>query len=171
MNILQCFQSFKRKNKGVLVKGHKFQSQYQVPIILAYPLIVIVSVVPLLLFLCPCSPHSVIIVPHRSPLLLLLCLYISIVIQALIILGPLSYIQKVGFYNLNHPRIVHLCNVKEVSASKWLISKVLISLFFYFWSWFHNIWCQSFGLQGFAAPNRSSWNFCYKFFYTKVQKL
>ena len=31
-----------------------------------------------------------------------------------------------------HPRIVHLCNVLEVSPSKWIISKALISLFFYF---------------------------------------
>ena len=37
-----------------------------------------------------------------------------------------------------HPRIFHSCNVLEVSPLKWLISKALISLFFYFWSWFHN---------------------------------
>jgi len=39
---------------------------------------------------------------------------------------------------LNHPRIVHLCNVKEVSPSKRLNSKVLIYLFYLFLSWFHN---------------------------------
>ena len=78
---------------------------------------------------------------------------------------------KMRFSHLNHPRIVHLCNVKEVSPLKWLISKALISLFFYFGSWFHNIWYQSFGFQGFPASNRSSWNFFYKFFSTKVQKL
>ena len=37
-----------------------------------------------------------------------------------------------------HPIIFHSCNVLEVAPSKWLISKALISLFFYFWSWFHN---------------------------------
>ena len=31
-----------------------------------------------------------------------------------------------------HPRIVHSCNVLEVAPSKWLISKALISLLFYF---------------------------------------
>ena len=44
------------------------------------------SISPLLLFLCPCSPHIVIIVPHRSPLLLLLFPYIVIVMLARIIL-------------------------------------------------------------------------------------
>ena len=37
-----------------------------------------------------------------------------------------------------HPRIVHLCNVKEVSPSKRLNSKALIYLFYLFLSWFHN---------------------------------
>ena len=41
---------------------------------------------PLLLFLFPCCPHIVIIVPHISQLLLLLCPYIIIVMSALIIL-------------------------------------------------------------------------------------
>ena len=82
----------------------------------------------------------------------------------------LLYIER-RFCNLNHPRIVHLCNLLEVSPSKWLISKALISIFFYFWSWFHKIWYQSFGFQGFTSPNRSSWNFRYNVFPTKVQKL
>ena len=37
-----------------------------------------------------------------------------------------------------HPRIVHLCNVKEVAPSKRLNSKALIYLFYLFLSWFHN---------------------------------
>ena len=37
-----------------------------------------------------------------------------------------------------HPRIVHLCNVKEVAPSKRLISKAFIYLFYLFVSWFHN---------------------------------
>ena len=37
---------------------------------------------PLIILLYPCSPHIVIIVPHRSPLLLLLCPYIIIVRSA-----------------------------------------------------------------------------------------
>ena len=37
-----------------------------------------------------------------------------------------------------HPRIVHLCNVKEVAPSKRLNSKVLIYLFYLFLRWFHN---------------------------------
>ena len=41
---------------------------------------------PLIIFVCPCSPHIVIIVPHGSPLLLLLCPYIFIIMLALIIL-------------------------------------------------------------------------------------
>ena len=41
---------------------------------------------PILVFLFPCSPHIVIIVPHRSPLLLLLFPYIIIVMLALIVL-------------------------------------------------------------------------------------
>ena len=52
----------------------------------------------------------------------------------------------------------------------WLMSKALISLFFYFWSWFHNIWYQSFGFQGFTVPNRSSWTFRYNLFSTNFQK-
>jgi len=39
---------------------------------------------------------------------------------------------------LNHPRIVHLCNVKEVAPSKRLNSKALIYLFYLFLSWVHN---------------------------------
>ena len=39
-----------------------------------------------------------------------------------------------------HPRIVHLCNVKEVAPSKRLNSKALIYLFYLFLSWFHNNW-------------------------------
>ena len=42
------------------------------------------------------------------------------------------------FCHLNHQRIVHLCNVKEVSPSKRLNSKALIYLFYLFLSWFHN---------------------------------
>jgi len=37
---------------------------------------------------------------------------------------------------LYHRRIVHLCNVKEVSPSKRLILKLLIYLFYLFVSWF-----------------------------------
>ena len=40
---------------------------------------------------------------------------------------------------MNHLRIIHLCNVKEVSSLKRLISKVLIYLFYLFVSWFHNM--------------------------------
>ena len=40
---------------------------------------------------------------------------------------------------MNHPRIVHLCNVKEVAPSKRLNSKALIYIFYLFLSWFHNI--------------------------------
>ena len=82
----------------------------------------------------------------------------------------LLYIER-RFCKLYHPRIVHLCNVLEVAPSKCLISKALISLFFYCWSWLHNIWYQSFGFKGFAAPNRSSWNFRYNFVSTQLQKL
>ena len=52
---------------------------------------------------------------------------------------PWTPIYRRRFCHLYHPRIVHLCYVLEVAPSKSLISKVLISLFFYFWSWFHNI--------------------------------
>ena len=81
------------------------------------------------------------------------------------IVTPWTPIYRRRFCHLYHPRIFHLCNVKEVSPSMWLIYKALIFLFFYFWSWFHNIWYQSFGFQDFVAPKRSSWNFLYKFFY------
>ena len=87
----------------------------------------------------PCSAHIVTIVPHRSPLLLLLCPYIIIVMSTLIILWTLRllYIER-RFCHLNHPRIVHLCNVKEVAPSKRLNSKALIYIFYLFLSWFHN---------------------------------
>jgi len=41
-------------------------------------------------------------------------------------------------FHLYHPRIVHLCNVKEVAPSKRLNSKALIYLFYLFLSWFRN---------------------------------
>src|ERR1700722_7241458 len=86
-----------------------------------------------------CNAHIVTIVPHRSPLLLLFCPYIIIVMSALIIFLPLRllYIERRSFH-LYHPRIVHLCNVKEVTPSKRLNSKELIYFFYLFLSWFHN---------------------------------
>ena len=132
----------------------------QVHILLVQSLIV-VSVTPLLLLFYPCNP-----------ILLLFFPYIIIVTSARITLWPhgLLYIER-SFRHLYHPKIVHLCNLKEVSLSKYLIYKALISLLFHFWSWFHNIWYQRFGFQGFASPNRSSWNFHYNIVFTKVQKL
>jgi len=87
----------------------------------------------------PCSAHIVTIVPHRSTLLLLLYPYIIIVMSALIMLLPLRllYIERRSFH-LYHRRIVHLCNIKEVTPSKRLNSKALIYLFYLFLSWFHN---------------------------------
>ena len=109
------------------------------------------SVAPLLLLLFPCSPHIVIIVPHKSPLLLFLCPYIIIFRSARIILWPreLLYIEM-RFCHLYHPRIFHSCSVLELAPLKWLISKAWISRFFSFWSWFHNIWYQSFEILGFC---------------------
>ena len=49
----------------------------------------------------------------------------------------LLYIER-RYFHLYHPRIVHLCNVKEVAPSKRLNSKVLIYIFYLFLSWFHN---------------------------------
>ena len=87
----------------------------------------------------PCSAHIVTIVTHRSPLLLLLCPYIIIVMSALIMWWPLRllYIERRSIH-LYHRRIAHLCNVKEVAPSKRLNSKALIYLFYLFLSWFHN---------------------------------
>jgi len=39
---------------------------------------------------------------------------------------------------LYHPRIVHLCDVKEVALSKRLNSKAFNYIFYLFVSWFHN---------------------------------
>ena len=57
--------------------------------------------------------------------------------SALIMLWPLRllYIERRSF-QLYHPRIVHLCNVKEVAPSKRLNSKSLIYLFYLFWAGF-----------------------------------
>jgi len=99
------------------------------PIILVYSINVIISVTPLLLLLCPCSPHIVIIVPHTSPLLLLLCPYIIIVMSTLIILWPLRLLSiERRFFHLNHPWIVHLCNVKDVSPEEANLDVVNLSL-------------------------------------------
>ena len=114
-----------------------------------------------ILFLYPCNPRIFIIVPLH---------YYCQVIQDYIV-TPWTPIYIKEVFSFDHPRIFHLCNVKDVSPSKWLIYKAFISLFFYFWRCFHKIWYQSFGFQGFDAPNRSSWNFHYNFFSTKVQKL
>ena len=88
----------------------------------------------------PCSAHIVTLVPHRSPLLLLLCPYIIIFMSALIMLWPLRllYIER-RYFHLYHPRIVHLCNVKEVAPSKRLNSKALIYLFYLFLRWLSSI--------------------------------
>ena len=95
------------------------------------------------------SPYINSVVPYYvslTPILLLLRPYIIIVRLTRITLWPtritlwphgLLYIER-RFCHLYHPRIFHLCNVLEVAPSKWLISKALISLFFYFWSWLHN---------------------------------
>ena len=133
---------------------------HQVPILLVQSLI-FVSVTLLLLFLYPCNPNIVIIVPLH---------YYCQVGQDYIV-TPWTPIYRRRFCHLYHPRIVHLCNVKVVTPSKWLIYKALISLFFYFWSWFHNIWYQSFGFYGFVAPNKPSWKYHYKSIYTTVQKM
>jgi len=45
---------------------------------------------------------------------------------------------------LNHARIVHLYNVKEVAPLNRLISKAFIYLFYLFVSWFHNSGCMHF---------------------------
>ena len=45
----------------------------------------------------------------------------------------LLYIER-RFCHLYHPRIVHLCNVKEVSPSKRLNSKALIYLLYLLWA-------------------------------------
>ena len=84
-------------------------------------------------------PTLLLLCPIRSPLLLLLRPYIIIVMSALVMLWPLRllYIERRSFH-LYHPRIVHLCNVKEVAPSKRLNSKALIYLFYLFLSWFHN---------------------------------
>ena len=97
------------------------------------------------LFLLVYPPYSYCCTPI-VPILLLLCPYIIIVSSARIIFWPNEILYIEGrFFHLCHPRIFHLCNVKEVSPLKWLISKALICLFFYFGSWFHNIRYQSFG--------------------------
>ena len=99
---------------------------------------------PLFLFLCPCCPHIVVIVPHRSPLLLLVCPCIIIVMSTLIILWPLRLIYiEMRFCHLYHPRIIHLCNVKEVSPLKRLILNSSIYLLFYFVIWLHNRICNA----------------------------
>ena len=123
--------------------------------------LIVISVAPFLLLMNPCNPNIVIIVPLH---------YYCQVGQDYIV-TPWNPIYRRMFFHLYHPRNFHLCNVLEVSPSKWLISKAFISLFFYFCSWFHNICYQRFGFQGFAALNRSSWNFRYKFVSTKFQKL
>ena len=95
---------------------------------------------PLIIFMYPCSAHIVTLVPNRSPLLLLLCPYIIIVMSTLIMLCPLRLLYiETRYFHLYHPIIVHLCNAKEVSPSKMLNSKALIYLFYLFLNWFHNI--------------------------------
>ena len=101
----------------------------------------------------PYSAHIVTIVPHGSPLLLLLSPYIIIVMSVLIMLWPLRllYIERRSFH-LYHQRTVHLCNVKEVVPSKRLNSKVLIYLFYLFLSWFHNIFLYGCSRRNTQSP-------------------
>ena len=98
-----------------------------------------IVIVALIIIVVPYWTHIFIIMPHRIPLLLFLFPYIIIVMSSLIILWPLKilYIER-GFCHLYHPRIIHFCNVKEVSHSKRLILKSLIYIFFYFVSWLQN---------------------------------
>ena len=79
----------------------QLQSICQVPIILVItPLLL--QLYPLLILLCPYCPHSVIIVPHRIPLLLFLCLYIIIVRSALL---GYSDTQDIVKFNLVQYRV------------------------------------------------------------------
>ena len=119
----------------------------------------ITSIVP---YCCQCNPLIVIIVPLQPPYCYYCALKLLLLGQTGLHCGPtritlsphgLLYIEK-RFCNLYHPRIVHSCNVLEVAPLKWLIYKALISLFFYFWSWFHNIWYQSFGILGFRCSKQ-----------------
>ena len=101
---------------------------------------------PLIVIFVPCNPHIIIIVPLN---------YYCQVGQDYIVAptglncDPMdSYIQKLVFV---------ICIIQELfihvmywrfPPSKWLISKALISLFFYFWSWFHNKIYVSLGYCG-----------------------
>ena len=105
--------------------------------------------------LCNKPPYCYCCTPI-TPILLLLCPYIIIFRSDRITLWPhgLLYIER-SFFHLYHPIIFHSCNVLKVSPSKWLISKVFISLFFYFWRWFHNKIMWGFGRRSLdsSLPN------------------
>ena len=135
-----------------------------------YPITIVV--IPLIYIDVPMQCPYCYYCATQKPTIVIIVPYNIIVMQALIVLGPLRllYIER-RYFHLYHPRIVHLCNVKEVAPSKRLNSKALIYLFYLFLSWFHNIWYQSFGFQGFAAPNRPSWHFPYNLFSATFQKL
>ena len=122
--------------------------------------------------LCPYCPHSVIIVLHRSTLLLFLCTYIIIVLSDLIMLWAfrLLYIER-RFFHLYHLRIVHLCNVKEVPPQRgwflirWLIFSILL------WAHFITLGIRVLDSRVSLLQNKSSWNFWYNFLSKTFQML
>jgi len=68
-----------------------------------------------------------------------LCLYFCNIFYVFHCYVIYNFLTEMRFCHLYHPRIAHLCNVKEVSPSKRFISKSLIYIFYLFASWFHNI--------------------------------
>ena len=127
----------------VVLHKLEIEGMCQVPILLVQSLIFYI-VAPLLLLLYPCKPHIVIIVPLH---------YYCQVDQDYVV-TPSTPIYKRRFCHLFHLRNFHLCNIKEFSPSNCLISKAFISLSFSFWSWFHNIWYQSFEILGFRCSEQ-----------------
>ena len=98
-----------------------------------------------------------------SPItIVIVALIVIIVMSTLILLWPfrLLYIEM-RFYHLYQRRIVHLCNVKEVSPLNKLILKLLIHLFYPFVRWFHNtqnVWLRRKKMQEIVKERRKLHN-------------
>jgi hypothetical protein len=67
--------------------------------------------------------------------------------------------------------VYHPCNVLEVSSSRWLISKVLISLFFYFLELVSQHLVSELWILGFCCSKQVIVEFRYKVFSTMFHKL
>ena len=85
------------------------------------------------------SPYCYYCAPQKPTIVIIVPLHYYCYVSSDYIMNPQAPIYRKEVFHLYHPRIVPLCNVKEVAPSKRMNSKAFNCLFYLFVSWFHNI--------------------------------